>query len=56
MEEEIHPVDTGVIEADLKKKRAKTAVFADEAKRNIIELQRLLRKTNTGSATRAEKD
>ena len=56
LEEEIHPLDTAVVEADLKKKRAKTAVLADEAESNIIELQRLLGKTNTGSATRAEKD
>ena len=55
-EEEIHPLDTDVVEADLEKKRAKTAFLADEAESNIIELQRLLGKTNTGTATRAEED
>jgi hypothetical protein len=55
-EEEIHPLDTDVVEADLKKKSANTAILEDEAKSNIIELQRLLGKTNTGTVTRAEKD
>ncbi len=48
-DEEIHPLDTDVVEADLTKMRAKTAVLAEEAKSNIDE-------TNTGTATRAEKD
>jgi hypothetical protein len=56
LEEEIHPLDTDVVKADLKKKRAKTAVLADEAESNIMELQWLLRKTNMRTATRAEKD
>ena len=44
------------MEAELNKSKARTAVLAHEAESSILELQRLLGKTNTGTATRAEKD
>ncbi|KAL3798707.1 hypothetical protein HJC23_004458 [Cyclotella cryptica] len=43
-------------EALLDKAKAKTAVLADEAEMSIVELQNLLGKTKTGTATRVEKD
>jgi hypothetical protein len=54
-EEKAHLLDSHVVEADLMKKRARTAV-AHDAESNIMELQCLLGKTSTGTASRAEKD
>ena len=49
-------IEKDLAEALLDKAKAKTAVLADEAELGIMELQNLLRKSKTGTATRAEKD
>lgn len=54
--ESAHPLDSDVIEAKLEKAKASTAVLADEAESSMLELQRLLGKTKTGTATRSDKD
>mmetsp|Transcript_16497 Transcript_16497/g.29920 ORF Transcript_16497/g.29920 Transcript_16497/m.29920 type:complete len:391 (+) Transcript_16497:295-1467(+) len=45
----------GVAEADLKKAKSNTAVLEHEAEKNILEMQRLLGKSKTRSASRSEK-
>ena len=55
-EETTHPVDNDIVEVDLKKPKARTAVLALEAEEKNLAMQRLLGKTDTGTATCAEKD
>jgi hypothetical protein len=42
--------DVDVAEARLYKAKAETAVLADEAELNILELQKLLKKSRAGTA------
>lgn len=49
-------VDKDVAKAYLDRAKAKTAVLVDEAEMSIIELQKLLGKSETGTAMREEKD
>ena len=51
-----HPVDSDLVEVDLKKSKARTSVLVHDAECSILEMQRLLGKNKTGTATRAEKD
>lgn len=52
----VEKVDVEEAEAEFTKSKARTAVLAHEAESSILELQRLLGKTNTGTATLDEKD
>jgi hypothetical protein len=49
-------LDCDLAEAHVEKSKARTAVLAQEAESNILELQRLLGKTSSGTATRNERD
>jgi hypothetical protein len=56
LERPITALEMDIAEVNFDKAKAKTAMLAEEAESSILELQKLLEKTKTGTATLNDKD